>query len=199
MSLNIAEWKDSVQNGRIPIRLLAEVEPNQFDYDLGGPALMHPEAAAAMSALLAAAREDGCNFRVKYSYRTYEKQVEKWNDFLNGGNKAAPPGTSNHGWALAVDLTDLGENDINWLLRNAHRFGFDNEVVGEIWHWTYYGGYDAGKDDKDMEQYVAGWDKYIERWNNGGGEDPGEAPKDREKMFKKGWGHARKALNNPKG
>lgn len=41
----------------------------------------------------------------KSSYRTYEQQVELYNAYLNGtGNLAAVPGTSNHGWGLAVDV-----------------------------------------------------------------------------------------------
>ena len=39
------------------------------------------------------------------SYRTYAKQVYLWQLYRAGrGNLAAYPGTSNHGWGLAVDF-----------------------------------------------------------------------------------------------
>ncbi len=196
---DVLAWMARTDNGRIPLNELEEIVPRFYDLDLNGPAVMWGPAARAMSDMLAAAKADGRLITVKYSYRTFAKQVEKWENFQNGGTLAAEPGTSNHGDALTVDLTNLDALDIYWLNRNAHKYGFYADVNGEIWHWTYYGGYDAGNgEDIEMDLYIAGWDKYIERWNNAGGKDPGEAPKDREKRFKDGWGHARKAMNNPK-
>jgi hypothetical protein len=141
-------WRASVQNGRIPRDKLEQIDPVQFDPDLGGPALMHPEAAEAMGTLIRQAWEDGATgLLVKYSYRTFAKQQEKWDNYKgpdgrigtgDDGNLAAQPGTSNHGWAVAVDFTGLGENEINWLRRNSRRFGFVNDVPSEVWHYTYF-------------------------------------------------------------
>jgi len=62
----------------------------------------------------------------------------------------APPGSSNHGSGIAIDLntggyahypgnalTDNGRV-FEWLTKNAHRFGFIRGVSSEVWHWEYY-------------------------------------------------------------
>jgi LAS superfamily LD-carboxypeptidase LdcB len=51
---------------------------------------------------------------------------------------AAVPGTSNHGWGLACDVWNVGQNGrLEWLLDNAKRFGFSWEVQSEPWHIRY--------------------------------------------------------------
>jgi hypothetical protein len=58
---------------------------------------------------------------------------------------AAVPGTSNHGWGLAVDLAvgtpatavGLNANDRAWLEANVGRFGFSYESASEPWHVRY--------------------------------------------------------------
>jgi cell wall-associated NlpC family hydrolase len=61
---------------------------------------------------------------------------------------AAVPGTSNHGWALAVDLCDgvnvFGTPQWTWMAQNAGRFGFVQPAWAgpggdkpEPWHWEY--------------------------------------------------------------
>lgn len=66
---------------------------------------------------------------------------------------AAPPGTSNHGWALAVDFADFGalgdfsSPNYAWMKAHAAAFGFVHpssmEPGGggpyEPWHWEYWG------------------------------------------------------------
>lgn len=142
-------WRLAVKNGLIPRDKLAEIEPQQWDEDLGGPALMHPEAAAAMSALL---KEAPQGLRVKYSYRPLGVQWDKWQNYLNGGNLAAYPGTSNHGYGVSVDLTGLSWSVIQWLRNNSRRFGYVNDVPSEIWHYTYQGGWKGDIDDMTPEQ-----------------------------------------------
>jgi hypothetical protein len=54
------------------------------------------------------------------------------------------PGTSNHGWALAVDTGEERDNDagtesldagtLNWLLAHALDFGWSWELQSEPWH-----------------------------------------------------------------
>ena len=58
------------------------------------------------------------------TYRTYASQVRMY------GQKpalAAVPGTSNHGWGLAVDLCggigSFGTRQYTWMVANAGRFG----------------------------------------------------------------------------
>lgn len=202
---DVIEWKARTPNGQIPLVNLERITPEMFDLDLDGPARMMPTAARAMSALIAEARADGRTFRVKYSYRPLAVQWVKWNTFQNGGNLAATPGTSNHGEGLSVDLTDLGADDIFWLRNNARRFGFFEDVPSEVWHWTYYGGFDPGRsDDVSLEAYVDGEQRYRERYKarEQSGDptpDPGEPPAEQTRWFKAGWTAARFAANNPSG
>ena len=50
----------------------------------------------------------------------------------------AAPGTSNHGWGLAVDIWNVGQNGrLEWLLDNCERFGFSHELQSEPWHIRY--------------------------------------------------------------
>ncbi len=79
------------------------------------------------------------------SYRTFEEQVRLY------GVKpalAAVPGTSNHGWGLAVDLCggaqSFGTADYAWMRANASRFGWQNPSWAlpgrgreEPWHWEF--------------------------------------------------------------
>jgi|GEM_PF-2073217 len=74
------------------------------------------------------------------TYRTYDQQVYYWNLYQSGqGAKAARPGTSNHGWGLAADISvgGYGSTQYNWLNANAPGYGFNDTVSGESWHWEY--------------------------------------------------------------
>jgi hypothetical protein len=192
-------WRASVTNGKIPRSKLAEIEPAQYDPDLQGPALMHPEAARAMGDMLrAAAGARHAGLRVRYSYRTLAKQWEKWNDYQAGGNLAAYPGTSNHGWAVACDLTWGTSGDILWAHENAQRFGFRFDVPIENWHITYQGGYEPpeGVDDVKYEKFKDGYRKYQTRAKEQG-KDPGPVPStmtDPDAKF--GWQAARFGFTN---
>jgi hypothetical protein len=84
---------------------------------------------------------------------------------------AAYPGSSNHGWGLAADIGEESDGDagieslddatLNWLIANAHLFGFSAEIQSEKWHWRRYSGdviepaivaYEQGVDDMTPEQ-----------------------------------------------
>ena len=106
------------------------------------------DAAAAYKAMSTAfAGAMGAPICITDSYRTYASQVRLY------GQKpalAAVPGTSNHGWGLAVDLCGgiekFGTAQYAWLKANAGRFGFlhpDWAEPGrgreEPWHWEYAG------------------------------------------------------------
>lgn len=101
------------------------------------------------------------------SYRTYEQQVwtftsryqlepiagrpfrlwdsdnsgtpEKWYQLPNTA-VAAVPGTSNHGWGLAVDVADAAGARLDWMLANAIKFGWSWETQSEPWHIRYVTG-----------------------------------------------------------
>ena len=106
------------------------------------------DAAAAYRAMSAAfAAAFGAPICITDSYRTYASQVRLY------GEKpalAAVPGTSNHGWGLAVDLCGgidhYGTAQYNWMKANAGRYGYlhpDWAEPGngreEPWHWEYAG------------------------------------------------------------
>lgn len=105
------------------------------------------------------------------SYRSYERQEELFRQRFSETEicgrvvkcwqgkpwwlkrdvaQVAVPGTSNHGWGLAVDFGleldgDLGAEDItpaavSWLSANAHTYGFSAELQSEPFHWRYWAG-----------------------------------------------------------
>ncbi|TFV68948.1 hydrolase [Blastococcus sp. CT_GayMR20] len=87
----------------------------------------------------------GSRLCITDSYRSYASQVSA---FARKPALAAVPGTSNHGWALAVDLCGginvAGSPQWDWMWANAPRFGFvqpDWAAPGgekpEPWHWEY--------------------------------------------------------------
>ena len=54
--------------------------------------------------------------------------------------KAARPGTSNHGWGIAVDCPFVSAQ--SWLLRNGGQYGWSHDEgarVNEAWHFRYVG------------------------------------------------------------
>ena len=106
------------------------------------------DAAAAFRAMSAAyASSFGAPICVTDSYRTYASQVRLY------GEKpalAAVPGTSNHGWGLALDLCGgiqtFGTAPYAWMVANAGRFGFLHPTWAdpgrgreEPWHWEFAG------------------------------------------------------------
>ncbi|RBY88874.1 D-alanyl-D-alanine carboxypeptidase [Blastococcus sp. TBT05-19] len=106
------------------------------------------DAAAAYRAMSQAyAAAFGGPLCITDSYRTYGSQVRLY------GQKpalAAVPGTSNHGWGLAVDLCGgierFGTPQYAWMVANAGRFGYLHPTWAdpgngreEPWHWEYAG------------------------------------------------------------
>jgi D-alanyl-D-alanine carboxypeptidase len=88
--------------------------------------------------MAAAARAAGVTIGVNDSYRDLpgQEQMAREKGIYGRGGVAAVPGTSNHGWGLALDL-DLDGKAQQWLRDNGARFGFVEDVAGEPWHWTY--------------------------------------------------------------
>jgi hypothetical protein len=108
------------------------------------------EAAAAWNAARAAALLDAvpaAEFMPAgpaSSARTYAQQVALKSYWVSQGHpeKAATPGTSNHGYAIAVDI--LGPRAQAWMLIHGLKFGWSHDEglrVNEVWHYRYIGGY----------------------------------------------------------
>ncbi|MGY2082632.1 NlpC/P60 family protein [Blastococcus sp. SYSU DS0539] len=125
-------------NGRIPAEALCRL-------GIAGHAL-RCDAAASYARLDAAfTAEFGTRLRITDSYRPFRAQVAA---YRAKPGLAAVPGTSNHGWALAVDLGGgvnvAGTPQWTWMTAHAARFGFvqpDWARPGgekpEPWHWEY--------------------------------------------------------------
>ncbi|HET8616548.1 MAG TPA: M15 family metallopeptidase [Actinomycetales bacterium] len=110
---------------------------------------LRADAAIALAELDAAYNEhfdkDLC---LTDSYRSLASQVSL---AARKPGLAARPGSSEHGWGLAVDLCDGGDvagtPEHDWLLKNAPEFGWDNPAWArpggsrpEAWHWEYVAG-----------------------------------------------------------
>ena len=115
------------------------------------------DAAAALEEMNLAYRAYfGVNMTINSSYRTYAEQEALR---LSSPGLAAPAGTSNHGWALAIDfgggVGTFGSVQHNWLRENANRFGwfqprwaqYDGSLP-EAWHWEYAGAVASGRTDQ---------------------------------------------------
>ena len=148
-------------NGNLPDSLLTAVHPR---------GKLHHLAARCWVALVAAAKAEAnidLTFDYGGMYRPYADQVllfqqrytSSYNVGVNSTNNqrtwngqtyyirigvaaAATPGTSNHGWGLAIDSA-IGTDPSNaqgidpamgWLIPNAGRFGFAWEMTSESWH-----------------------------------------------------------------
>jgi len=94
--------------------------------------------------MMVAAAKDGFHLSVTTAFRTHREQR-----ILHRakGELAARPGHSSHQMGMSVDIagtTRVIDKKKNrtilywWLVRNAKRFGFYNDVEGETWHWTFY-------------------------------------------------------------
>lgn len=131
---DLAAWQAQFENGRIPQSALLRVP--------GTDHLMEPNAAFALASMINAATRDGVVLGIGNTYRDYAGQVAAYQRYQSGqGALAADPGTSVHGWGLAVDFNITPQNHA-WLVENAARFGFSNPFgtsfdAVENWHWEY--------------------------------------------------------------
>jgi len=125
------------ENGRIPAAALCPLP--------GAPGhRLRCDAAAAYGRLATAYRTRfGTRLCITDSYRPLETQVAA---SQRKPALAAEPGTSNHGWALAVDLcggvNDFGTPQHTWMTANAGRYGWRQPSWAakggnrpEPWHW----------------------------------------------------------------
>lgn len=133
--------KETGSNGQIPESDLCQLwEPGQ---------MLRGDAAVALSELndnfRAAFSRDIC---ITDSYRTLAEQRRL--AYTKPG-LAASPGTSNHGWGLAIDLCTSENRStavMSWLADNGPTFGWDNpdwarrggSGAYEPWHWEYVPG-----------------------------------------------------------
>ncbi len=128
----------SYPNGLIPAAALCPLSISGH--------LLRPDAASGFERLAAAYWQAfGRSFCVSDSYRSYAEQVRLYRE---RPSLAAVPGTSNHGWGLAVDLCGglqiFGTPEQTWMRANAGRYGWQHPAWAEPggsrpepWHWEY--------------------------------------------------------------
>lgn len=129
-------------NGRIPQSALRPITRAVN----GEQAYLLPEAAAAFMAMNRESERDyGVTLRVssaRTAYRSYADQEYFWNLYVSGrGNLAARPGTSNHGYGLAVDLATPPMRKI--VDKIGRKYGWAKEwsdAQSEWWHLRWRDG-----------------------------------------------------------
>ena len=111
-----------------------------------GDHLLHPDAARDWWRLNRSFRARFAqNLCLTDSYRSYEAQSQV---YATKPGLAATPGTSRHGWGVAVDLCggieDFGSPAHQWLREHGPAYGWDNPPWAradgdkpEPWHWEY--------------------------------------------------------------
>ena len=115
----------------------------------GAPSqLLRADAAVAFEALSRAwAAQFGVPLCVTDSYRSLAGQVQL---YATKPSLAARPGTSNHGWGVALDLCGgvqrFDSEQHQWLARNGPQFGWfhpqwarEGGSKPEPWHWEFAG------------------------------------------------------------
>lgn len=131
------------ENGRIPVEFLAPI-PWSPEHRL------REDAAAALGEMNAAwTARFGYPMPINDAYRDYEGQERAREDWCRRGDcgKAATPGTSNHGWALAIDVAvGFSDTEYLWLKQNASLYGWVHPAWAEpdgsnpeSWHWEFAG------------------------------------------------------------
>ena len=131
-STHIPDVLRSYGNGRIPSEMLTPIGINSHK--------LYAPAAQAFIAMRSAAAADGVDIGVTDSYRSYDQQVELANRkglYKNGG-LAAVPGTSQHGWGMALDV-DVDSAGLAWLRQHGAEYGYVEAVPREPWHWEFHG------------------------------------------------------------
>lgn len=169
-------------NGHVPASILAPLDGENY-----GRAELRKDAAASWNRARAEVKaKTGIVLTVRGWNRTYAEQVTfyeqrhrkaragdrvccRWNGVpyvFTGTAHAAPPGTSNHGWGLAVDVDDFGGVDnFNHPRRVASiailkKHGWTDDegrgLIREPWHLVYNPAKDTQKnatptpEDDDM-------------------------------------------------
>ncbi|MGN7187559.1 M15 family metallopeptidase [Microbacterium enclense] len=136
------------QNGQIPLSALVQISWDPNHGDAGKGTYLRPDAAAALAALNEAfAAHFGYALPINDAYRDFSEQLGAYAEY--GYPRAALPGTSNHGWAMAVDIgtqshatISFGSDEYEWLIANGEAYGwfhYGSVGNGEAWHFQYYG------------------------------------------------------------
>lgn len=138
------------------------LEEISIEYARSGMQLVS-EAKEAFETLSQEAKKDGMTIIAMSSYRSYDYQVNLYNNYVKSDGKdaadtySARPGFSEHQTGLAVDIynkelpyTSFEETkEFEWMQKNAYKYGFilrfpkdKVNITGyqyEAWHYRYVG------------------------------------------------------------
>ena len=158
VKVKLCDHLKDVKPGEIPADLLSGIE---------GKGRLHHCAADAYEAMDAAANAEGIDLAPTSqadTYRSLETQeygfYQRHTDnpskkllkqkpriykgkawyLKKGMAPMAVPGTSNHNLGVAIDIANASGKRLEWLLKNAQRFGFSWELQSEPWHLRYVAG-----------------------------------------------------------
>lgn len=135
--------KDSYNNYTFQIKAIVKEKFNEINKDMA---------------------KEGLGLLIKSAYRSYQTQVDLYNDYVKTNGKtnadaySARAGHSEHQTGLAIDVcarsscaygTFVETNEYKWMLNNAHKYGFilrypenKTHITGygfESWHYRYVG------------------------------------------------------------
>lgn len=114
------------ENGKIPFERMVNV---------GGDNYLRPSAARAYKAMKRAAKKDGVTITLSSEsgsgYRDYDTQVRLR---AEKPTLAAVPGTSNHGWGMAIDVGPVDARQ--WIAKHGAKFGY-HVLPSESWHFDF--------------------------------------------------------------
>jgi len=125
------ETKPDGSNGRL--------KPDQLK-DVGDGFKLWIPAAESYLQMKAAAARNKVYFKLSSAYRTYEEQaklVEELGTWSPTNPGAAPPGTSAHGWGIAIDISSPGAQQ--WIGKYGGQYGWYPTVSNEPWHFEWKG------------------------------------------------------------
>jgi hypothetical protein len=120
-------------NGRLPDSALVVIPGGRMEKAAGASWLRLREKIG---------KETGvwiCPTSTRTAYRPYADQVFFWNEYKRGrGNLAAYPGTSNHGWGVAVDVPQSRMAEL--INKYGASYGWQkrwSDAPSEWWHFKY--------------------------------------------------------------
>lgn len=152
-------------NGQIPTSSM-KLNKNLSKSLQGDAAYLMAEASDALDLMIAAFNVATFTGKQKLTftdgYRSLQRQQALFDKY--GSGRAAKPGTSNHGWGIAIDMfwgvrTDMFKDskkrasgykhpNYKWFLENGWKYGWinpyklrDNSGTDEWWHWEYHAEY----------------------------------------------------------
>lgn len=158
VKVQLCDHLKGVKPGELPQELLRGIE---------GKGKLHHCAADAYEAMDAAANAEGIDLSPTsqadtyrsletQEYGFYQRHTDNPNKKLlkqkpriykgkawylkKGMAPMAVPGTSNHNLGIAIDIANASGKRLEWMLKNAQRFGFSWELQSEPWHLRYVAG-----------------------------------------------------------